>query len=240
VSRSVSLNNYKWYAGELDRNGAGNLLKGKPSGSFLVRKKQQDVYAVSLVYANDVKHIMVRKSKDGLYHLAECKNFMSVPELISYYEENTMSRSFMGLETTLKYPFKQFRNHVTPQPANQVASNHFTSSNQRTSLPSSSRSSLDRVMTSQFNRTSSSSGSLTSQSTSRASNVSSSNSSIASPPLGKVLYKFESRSSSELQVSAGDVVKIINKKGESHGWWKVEMNGKLGYVPASYVVEIED
>ena len=32
-------------------------------------------------------------------------------------------------------------------------------------------------------------------------------------PLGKVLYNFESRSSSELQVNAGDLVKIINKKG---------------------------
>merc|ERR1719354_1487568 len=218
-----------WYAGELDRTGAGNLLKGKPSGSFLVRKKQEDVYAVSLVYANDVKHIVVRKSKDGLYHLAECKNFMSVPELIKYYEENTMSRSFMGLETTLKYPFKQFRNHSS----NQQPSNHLTST--RTKVPS-QRSSLDRVMTSQ--RTSSSTSSLTSQSTSRASNVSSSSSSRESTPLGKVLYNFESRSSSELQVNAGDLVKIVNKKGEAQGWWKVEINGKLGYVPASYVVEI--
>lgn len=54
-----------------------------------------------------------------------------------------------------------------------------------------------------------------------------------------VRYNFEAHSATELSVTVGDVVKVLQKHDPSgyHEWWSVEVNGKQGYVPASYLVK---
>uniref|UniRef100_F6UNX4 Uncharacterized protein n=1 Tax=Ciona intestinalis TaxID=7719 RepID=F6UNX4_CIOIN len=93
------------YAGTMDRGEAENLLHDKPSGTFLVRTRDGHL-AISLIYSKEMKHIRINRSSEGLYFVAECKNFKSVQELIRYYRENSMSSSFLGLETSLQIPYR--------------------------------------------------------------------------------------------------------------------------------------
>uniref|UniRef100_H2YQP4 Guanine nucleotide exchange factor VAV2 n=1 Tax=Ciona savignyi TaxID=51511 RepID=H2YQP4_CIOSA len=110
VSPAVSYPESDWfvnvgYAGNMDRSDAEKALYGKPSGTYLVRTSKGNL-AISLIYSSDMKHIRIHKSPEGFYYVAECKNFRSIQELVRYYQENSMSASFLGLETNLQIPFR--------------------------------------------------------------------------------------------------------------------------------------
>ncbi|ESN92034.1 hypothetical protein HELRODRAFT_90064, partial [Helobdella robusta] len=57
-----------------------------------------------------VKHIKIQRSYDSLYYIADCKMFKSIPELVKYYQQNSLQPSFSEVPTTLQFPFKE----VTP------------------------------------------------------------------------------------------------------------------------------
>lgn len=47
---------------------------------------------------------------------------------------------------------------------------------------------------------------------------------------GRVLYDFEPRSTQELGLKANQLVNILNKAGDEHGWWKGELNGRVSNI----------
>nr|XP_061811604.1 guanine nucleotide exchange factor VAV3-like isoform X2 [Nerophis lumbriciformis] len=51
-------------------------------------------------------------------------------------------------------------------------------------------------------------------------------------------YDFSSRDTRELSLQEGDVVKIYTKSG-ANGWWRGEVNGRIGWFPSTYVEEGE-
>ena len=52
-------------------------------------------------------------------------------------------------------------------------------------------------------------------------------------PMCRVLYDFTGTNDGELSVHEGDLVPLVSR--EDPDWWTVEVNGLLGYVPATYV-----
>ncbi|XP_023588852.1 proto-oncogene vav [Trichechus manatus latirostris] len=67
---------------------------------------------------------------------------------------------------------------------------------------------------------------------------------ISKPPAGsikyfgtaKARYDFCARDRSELSLKEGDIIKILNKKGQQ-GWWRGEIYGRIGWFPSNYVEE---
>ncbi|KAI1287004.1 SH3 domain-containing kinase-binding protein 1 [Halotydeus destructor] len=51
----------------------------------------------------------------------------------------------------------------------------------------------------------------------------------------KVIYAWEAQDEDELSIKEGDIVNIISKNTEDRGWWRGELNGKLGVFPSNYV-----
>lgn len=54
------------------------------------------------------------------------------------------------------------------------------------------------------------------------------------------LYSFTGSSSNLLDLRKGDKVAILSKAGESKGWWKGQVNDKIGYFPLAYVTQLQD
>lgn len=52
----------------------------------------------------------------------------------------------------------------------------------------------------------------------------------------KARYDFCARDRSELSLKEGDIIKILNKKGQQ-GWWRGEIYGRIGWFPSNYVEE---
>ena len=108
----VNLNNledFKWFAGPMDRDHAQQLLELSPHGTFLVRisPKQRGSFAISLNYSGHVKHMRVCQTSDSLFFLSKTKCFRTIVELVKWYEEHSLAESFQGLNVSLALPFKR-------------------------------------------------------------------------------------------------------------------------------------
>lgn len=53
----------------------------------------------------------------------------------------------------------------------------------------------------------------------------------------KALYSYKGKSSRELAMKKGDLLVLLSDSNKD--WWKVELNGKQGFVPATYVRKVE-
>ncbi|XP_078325478.1 guanine nucleotide exchange factor VAV3-like isoform X4 [Crassostrea virginica] len=107
---SNQLSDYKWFLGPMDRETANRRLEQMPNGTFLIRVSEnpgrKGELSLSIRYDNQVRHIRVEKNLEGLFYLADTKFFSSLPELVEFYERNSLADSFPGVDTTLKFPFK--------------------------------------------------------------------------------------------------------------------------------------
>ncbi|CAF1270187.1 unnamed protein product [Adineta steineri] len=54
----------------------------------------------------------------------------------------------------------------------------------------------------------------------------------------RVLYDYKATADDELSLTINDIVTILNKNLEDDGWWKGEINGRIGVFPDNYVEEI--
>lgn len=51
----------------------------------------------------------------------------------------------------------------------------------------------------------------------------------------KVIYSYHAQNNDELTLDEGQVLKVLDMKLEDPGWWKGEMNGKIGVFPDNFV-----
>ncbi|XP_033943278.1 proto-oncogene vav-like isoform X2 [Pseudochaenichthys georgianus] len=95
-----------WFAGNMDRTAAKNLLLSRSDGTFLVRQKDGGEFAISIKFNMDIRHIKIT-STDGLYRINEKKAFKGIMEMIQFYQKNSLKEYFKDVDTTLLTPFKQ-------------------------------------------------------------------------------------------------------------------------------------
>ncbi|KAJ8347011.1 hypothetical protein SKAU_G00284120 [Synaphobranchus kaupii] len=106
-SRETDYYVYPWFAGNMERQQADNLLKSHSSGTYLIRERTAEAerFAISIKFNDEVKHIKVVE-KDNWIHITEAKKFESLLELVEYYQAHSLKESFKLLDTTLRYPYK--------------------------------------------------------------------------------------------------------------------------------------
>ena len=51
----------------------------------------------------------------------------------------------------------------------------------------------------------------------------------------KVLYAYEAQNEDELTIREGDIINVLSKEIEDQGWFKGELNGKVGVFPDNFV-----
>lgn len=51
----------------------------------------------------------------------------------------------------------------------------------------------------------------------------------------RVLYSYLGDNDDELELHIGDVVSVLETKTEDNGWWRGEINGKVGLFPDNFV-----
>ncbi|MBN3295639.1 BMX kinase, partial [Amia calva] len=98
---------FRWYAGNLPRAKAEQLLqKKRKEGAFIVRdSSSEDTYTVSIFTLafeeknGTVRHYLINVTADKQYFIAENHLFDSVPKLIQYHQHNAA-----GMVTRLRHP----------------------------------------------------------------------------------------------------------------------------------------
>uniref|UniRef100_UPI0037E7E384 proto-oncogene vav-like n=1 Tax=Semicossyphus pulcher TaxID=241346 RepID=UPI0037E7E384 len=100
------LSGFHWFAGNMDRTAAKNLLMSRSDGTFLVRQKDGGEFAISIKFNMDIRHIKIT-SVEGLYRINDKKAFKGLIELIQFYQQNSLKEYFKEVDTTLCTPYKQ-------------------------------------------------------------------------------------------------------------------------------------
>ncbi|KAL4660891.1 phosphatidylinositol 3-kinase regulatory subunit alpha-like isoform X1 [Arapaima gigas] len=96
---------HTWRLGNINRNQAEALLRGKRDGTFLVRDSSKaGCYACSVVADGEVKHCVINKTPTG-YGFAEPYNlYNSLKELVLHYQHTSLVQHNDSLNVTLAYP----------------------------------------------------------------------------------------------------------------------------------------
>lgn len=54
----------------------------------------------------------------------------------------------------------------------------------------------------------------------------------------RVVYNYKPTQADELQLQLGEIINVLDKNLEDEGWWKGEINGRIGVFPDNFVEEI--
>ncbi|XP_069023918.1 proto-oncogene vav-like isoform X2 [Embiotoca jacksoni] len=100
------LSGFHWFAGNMDRTAAKNLLMSRSDGTFLVRQKDGGDFAISIKFNMDIRHIKIT-SAEGLYRINDKKAFKGLIDMIQFYQQNSLKEYFKDVDTTLCTPYKQ-------------------------------------------------------------------------------------------------------------------------------------
>jgi len=54
----------------------------------------------------------------------------------------------------------------------------------------------------------------------------------------RVVFNYKPTQSDELQLQIGEIINVLDKNLDDEGWWKGEINGRIGVFPDNFVEEI--
>ncbi|XP_035279629.1 guanine nucleotide exchange factor VAV3b isoform X1 [Anguilla anguilla] len=208
VPKPVDYSSQLWFAGAMERPQAESELMDRGNSTYLVRLRSRDCTEYAIsIKFNSEVKHIKILTKEGQFYIAENRKFRSILELIEYYKHHSLKEGFRNLDTTLQVPYKNLENTG-------------------------------------IHRTNGSNGSLCGLSFTSPdgySFVPPSSAPFWSVFTPKVMgfaiarYDYSSRELRELSLLEGDIVKIYSKS--ANGWWKGEVNGRVGWFPSTYVEE---
>ena len=107
----LPLEEHSWYAGELSGKIGTDRLDGLPVGTFLVRRRANDSYALMLKTTEGVKSMKIEESSANppQYSLSEARKFDSIQKLLAHYRDQDLTENFNYAflrGVPLKTPFK--------------------------------------------------------------------------------------------------------------------------------------
>ena len=107
-----------WYAGQLNVKTANDRLENLPTGTFLIRQRDNGQYALMLKCPEKPKGVKSMKIEEELdpetrqhyYYLSQARKFKSLFEMVSYYRNRDLTENFnyealRGI--TLRTPYKE-------------------------------------------------------------------------------------------------------------------------------------
>ncbi|XP_063059475.1 proto-oncogene vav-like isoform X2 [Engraulis encrasicolus] len=99
------LSGFPWFAGNMDRSEAKNLLQARSDGTFLVRQKDGGEFAISIKFNMDIRHIKITSS-EGLFRINDKKAFKGIVDMVEFYQQNSLKEYFKEVDTPLVNPYK--------------------------------------------------------------------------------------------------------------------------------------
>ncbi|KAG5314724.1 P85A kinase, partial [Acromyrmex insinuator] len=104
VDFAVHSDEKTWLFLKGSRSDADLILKGRPDGTFLVRRSRTGQYALSIVCNDTVQHCIIYATERG-YGFAEPYNIHeTLKHLVLHYAQNSLEEHNECLTTTLAYP----------------------------------------------------------------------------------------------------------------------------------------
>ncbi|XP_061402568.1 phosphatidylinositol 3-kinase regulatory subunit gamma [Musca vetustissima] len=93
-----------WFLKDVTRQGAEDLLRGAPTGTFLIRARSAGHYALSIVCKNCINHCIIYKTESGYGFAAPYNIYHSLKKLVEHYAQNSLEEHNDTLTTTLSIP----------------------------------------------------------------------------------------------------------------------------------------
>lgn len=123
-----------WFFPNFKRNDAENALNNTETGTFLIRVANTGDYALSIYCNGTINHCIINKTKENTFGFAEPYNiYDSLKSLVMHYSTNSLEEHNDSLQTTLKYPYKYYKqiysgSGSTNSSSNSTATLHSTTS----------------------------------------------------------------------------------------------------------------
>lgn len=96
-----------WFAGKMARVKAEQIIQDLPDGTYLVRESERAPGEFTMtIKFGPIKHIIIN-NHNGKYDIApDSKTFMTIFDLVAYYQQHSLERHFPLLKTTLALTFR--------------------------------------------------------------------------------------------------------------------------------------
>lgn len=106
-SSSAAFASLPWYGGKMAWKEVNSVLGPTPDGTFLVRDSttRPGNFSLSVKY-HDIRHIVIIYRNDK-FGFSEPTTFDSIPDLIAYFQRESLAHYNAELETRLEYAFKE-------------------------------------------------------------------------------------------------------------------------------------
>ncbi|XP_004530335.1 phosphatidylinositol 3-kinase regulatory subunit gamma [Ceratitis capitata] len=101
-------NDSLWFLRDCLRQEAEELLKGAPTGTFLIRARSAGHYALSIACKNVVNHCIIYETESGFGFAAPYNIYVSLNKLVEHYATNSLEEHNDTLTTTLRIPVKHW------------------------------------------------------------------------------------------------------------------------------------